>query len=202
MMSLQAEHFGILVVITLLDIVTLIHENKMIGKHQHYTDSKSVIVRLKDFGYKTDKQYDSTDYDVWTSTEYAIQLAGLVKMDLHHVKGHQREEMHEERGEQGPLTRTVYYNDWCDKEAEVERKEHLLPAQICYMDPPASAYLKTATTLITASSYKAIYDMKTIPVTEEYMCRKLGLLREVYTSINWKAMGTYFNTLQYPKRSR
>lgn len=194
MTSLRAEHFGVLVVITLLDIIALIHGNKTIGKHNHYTDSKSVIVRLQESNYKSDKQYDSTDFDVWTSTEYAIKLAGLVQMELHHVKGHQREEMHEEKGEQGPLTRTAHYNDWCDKEAEMEREEHLMPAQICYMEP-VSAYLKTAKTLITASSYKAIYDMKTIPAAEEYVSRKLGLTKELNKIINWKALGTYFNTL-------
>ena len=194
MTSLRAEHFGVLVVITLLDIVTIIHGNRIRGRHAHYTDSKSVITRLQEYEYMTDKQYDSTDYDIWKTTEKAIKMANLVQMKLHHVKGHQRESMHEDRCEQGPLTREAHYNDWCDKEAEQEREEHLLPAQICYMDV-ASIYLKTESTLITASSYTAIYERMTRPVAEMYVSRKLCLTREVNASINWEAMGYYFNTL-------
>ena len=194
MTSLRAEHFGVLVVITLLDIITIINGNKSIGNHRHYTDSKSVIMRLQEYEYMTDKQYDSTDFDVWKSTEYAISIATRVNMTLHHVKGHQRETMHEERGEQGPLTREAYYNDWCDREAEQEREEHQLPAQICYMES-ACIYLRTPTTLITASSSKAIYDMKTRPAAEEYVCKKLGLTKEVYKCVHWEALGNYFKTL-------
>ena len=66
---------------------------------------KLQITRLQDYEYMTDKQYDSTDFDVWKSTgEHAIELGNLVKLELHHVKGHQREAIHKERHEQGPLT--------------------------------------------------------------------------------------------------
>ena len=75
MTSLRAEHFGVLVVIAMLDIVTIIHGNKnILGKHTHYTDSKAVITRLQEYQYMTDKQYDCTDYDVWKATEEAMQV--------------------------------------------------------------------------------------------------------------------------------
>ena len=86
-------------------------------------------------------------------------MATLVEITLHHVKAHQREELHEIKGEQGPLTRGATYNDWCDKEAEQECEEHLLPVQICYIDV-ARIYLQTPTTLVTVSAYTAIYSMK------------------------------------------
>ena len=194
MTSLRAEHFGVLVVITMLDIVTLIHGHTIIGKHTHYTDSKAVITRLQEYEYMTDKQYDCTDYDVWKATEEAIQVATCVKMTLEHVKGHQRETLHEKKKEQGPLTREATYNDWCDKEAEHEREENLPPVQLCYMDP-AKIYLKTTMTLVTSSAYRAIYNMKTRPAAEEYVSNKLGMTDEIYESVNWEALGTYHNTL-------
>ena len=60
MTSLRAKHFGVLVVITLLDIVTIINGNNRRGMHSYYTDSKSVIMRLQEFDYMMDKQYDSS----------------------------------------------------------------------------------------------------------------------------------------------
>ena len=77
-------------------------------------------MRLQEFEYMTDKQYDSTDYDIWKATEEAIESAKLVEITLHHVKAHQREELYEIKGEEGPLTRGATYNDWCDKAAEQE----------------------------------------------------------------------------------
>ena len=194
MTSLRAEHFGVLVVIVLLDIVTIINGNSKQGKHSHYTDSKSVIMRLQECKYMTDRQYDSTDYDIWKETEAAIIEAKMVILQLYHVKGHQREDMHEVKKEQGPLTREATYNDWCDQEAEKEREDHLLPMQISYIEA-AKVYLKTATTLVTASSHKAIYEMKTRPAAEEYVSKKLGLTTKLYGMINWEAMGNYVNTL-------
>ena len=194
MTSLRAEHFGVLVIIVLLDIVTLIHGNSKKGKHAHYTDSRTVIMRLQETEYMTDRQYDSTDYDIWESTAEAIREAGMVTLKLHHVKGHQREEMHNVRKEQGPLTREATFNDWCDQEADKEREDHQIPAQISYIDA-AKVYLRTATTLVTASSHKAIYEMKTWPAAEEYVQRKLGLTMASYRMINWEAMGNYVNTL-------
>ena len=49
-----------------------------------------------------------------------MQVATCVTMTSEHVKGHQRETLHEKKHEQGPLTIEATYNDWCDKEAEQE----------------------------------------------------------------------------------
>jgi hypothetical protein len=199
MTSLRAEHFGVLAVVTLLDIVTLIHDHDKQGKNDHYTDSKAVIMRLQEQAVYTDKQYDCTDYDVWQTTVEAINIAEKVEINLHHVKGHQRETMHEIKNEQGPLTRYAYYNDWCDKECEKERETQHLSTQTCFM-APAKIYLRTSTTLITASAYKAIYEKKTHPAATIYVREKLGLTGQEMDSINWEAMGHYIDNLAISQR--
>ena len=73
MTSLRAEHFGVYVVVILIDIVTRIHGHTIKGQHTHYTDSKSVISRIEEEEYMSDKKYDSTDYDIWKETVYAIK---------------------------------------------------------------------------------------------------------------------------------
>ena len=194
MTSLRAEHFGVFVVVILLDIVTIIHEHKERGQHIHYTDSKSVISRVDNNEYMTDKKYDSTDFDIWKETVDAIKQARMINFELKHVKGHQRETLHEENKEQGPLTREATYNDWCDREADNEREEHQLPVQTCYIKA-AAVYIRTDRTLVTASAYTVIYDKKTTPNAEEYVRRKLGLTTREQNMINWEALGAYFNNL-------
>ena len=199
MTSLRAEHFGVFVVVILLDIVTRIHDHNGIGKHVHYTDSKSVISRVENNEYMTDKKYDSTDYDIWQETIESIQKAQYIKFEIRHVKGHQRETMHEEKKEQGPLTREATYNDWCDREAEREREEHQLPVQLCFLNA-AKIYLKIPRTLITASSYKVIYSKKTTPNAEEYVRQKLNLTVQEQKMINWEALGAYISQLAISQR--
>ena len=194
MTSLRAEHFGVFVVIILLEIVTRIHDHKDIGQHRHYTDSKSVISRIENNEYMTDKKYDCTDFDIWKETVEAVKEARMVNFELKHVKGHQRETLHELKSEQGPLTREATYNDWCDKEAEKEREDHQLPVQICYIKA-AAVYLRTERTLVTASAHSVIYDKKTTPSAEEYVGKKLGLTPCEQSMINWEALGAYFNKL-------
>ena len=194
MTSLRAEHFGVLVVVVLLDILTLIHGHDTSNKHTHYTDSKAIISRVNNDEYMTDKKYDSLDYDVWQETLRCIERAKYLNLNLQHVKGHQRETLHDVRGEQGPLTRQATYNDWCDREAEKERENHQLPAQICALEA-AETYLKIPRTLVTGSAFGVVYGMKTIPEAEEYVCSKLGITRRTYNSINWKSLGLYFQTL-------
>ena len=127
MTSLRAEHFGVFVVIILLDIITLIHDHKKIGRHTHYTDSKAVITRVENKEWMADKKYDSTDYDIWKETVQSVKSASKIQLNLKHVKGHQREVLHNVKREQGPLTRQATYNDWCDIEADREREDHQLP---------------------------------------------------------------------------
>jgi hypothetical protein len=172
----------------------LVHGNNTRGTHYHYTDSKAVVTRLNETQYWTDRQYDATDYDIWKETEKAIEAATLVDLNIQHVKAHQREELYNIRKEQGPLTREATYNDWCDGKAEDERAEQQKPAQLCFIDA-ACIYVQTSTTLITASAYKAIYDMKTRPAAEDYVCRKLGLTAEDYNLVNWEALGHYCQML-------
>jgi hypothetical protein len=199
MTSLRAEHYGVLAVITLLDIISIIYQHDEKSIHIHHTDSISVIGRLQDKKSMTDKHYDSTDYDVWKSTELAIVSATKVTFKLKHVKGHQRENMHENKKEQGPLTREAQYNDWCDGAAENEREQQRQPAQL-FAIKEAKVYLKTSTTLVTASAYKAIYERKTSPAAMMYVRGKLGLTDEDMRDINWKAMGLYINTLAISQR--
>ena len=199
MTSLRAEHFGVLVVIILLDVVAIIHGNRTKGNHQHYTDSKTVITRVENEEYMTDKKYDCTDYDVWKETVNAVSKAKLIGLELLHVKGHQREYMHEVLKEQGPLTREATYNDWCDKAAEVEREDQHLPVQLCFIKA-AIVYLQTKETLVTASSYSVIYTMKTKPNAEEYVRQKLGLTIMDQQRINWEAMSSYVKTLAISQR--
>ena len=199
MTSLRAEHFGVLVVIILLDVVTIIHGNTTKGKHCHYTDSKTVIMRVENEEYMSDKKYDSTDYDIWKETVNAVSNAKLVCFELAHVKGHQREKLHDVFKKQGPLTREATYNDWCDKAAEEEREEHQLPVQLCFINA-ATVYLKTAKTFITASSYNVIYNMKTNPTAEEYVRQKLGLTIRKQQMINWEALGNYIKSLAISQR--
>ena len=194
MTSLRAEHFGVFVIIVLLDIVTLIHGHDSIGTHIHYTDSKAVIARVENKEYMSDKKYDGTDYDIWKETVTTAKKAKYIQLDLKHVKGHQRETLYNIRHEQGPLTRQATYNDWCDIEADREREDHQLPVQLCTIEA-AVVYLKTARTLVTASAYSVIYGLKTTPIAEEYVRNKLGLTEDTYNKINWTAMGAYYNTL-------
>ena len=194
MTSLRAEHYGVFVVIILLDIVTLIHGHNAKGKHHHFTDSKSVITRVQNEDYMTDRKYDSTDYDIWQESVQALECARLIKIELVHVKGHQRETLHEVMKMQGPLTREATYNDWCDNAAEIEREEHQLPVQLCFINA-AMVYLKTTNTLVTASAYDKIYHMKTTPIAEEYVRQKLGLTLTEQAMINWEALGNYIKTL-------
>ena len=194
MTSLRAEHFGLYVAVVLIDMITQVHGHGTIGRHRHYTDSKSVISRVENEEYMADKNYDSTDYDIWKETIAAIEQANCIIFDFRHVKGHQREMLHNVRKEQGPLTREATYNDWCDIAAEREREDHHPPVQLCYINA-AKIYLKTARTLVTASSYNVIYKLKTIPAAEEYIRRKLGINEVEYEMINWEAMGLYFKNL-------
>jgi hypothetical protein len=92
------------------------------------------------------------------------------------------------------MTRYATYNDWCDKEAEKEQLEKKSPVQIRFI-PAAKIYLKTSTTLVTVSAYRAIYNMKTVPAAEEYVIRKLNLTRNQFSIINWDVLGNYCNML-------
>ena len=194
MTSLRAEHFGVFVAVVLMDIITIIHGHRSVSRHIHYTDSKSVIIRVQNEEYMADKKYDGTDYDIWKETVDAVRQASLITFEIKHVKGHQRETLHEEKKEQGPLTREATYNDWCDRAAETERNDHQIPVQLCYIKA-AKVYLKTARTLVTASSYEVIYRLKTIPIAEEYIRQKLGINDAEQKMINWDAIGLYFKTL-------
>ena len=194
MTSLRAEHYGILVVVILLDIVTIIHGHDTKSRHLHYTDSKAVISRLEEREYMSDKKYDCTDYDIWMETVHNAKQARSITFEYCHVKGHQRETMHTKNNEQGPLTRQATYNDWCDLEADREREDHLHPSQLCAIEG-ARIYLKTKSTLVTSSAYTVIYGMKTKPATEEYVCHKLGLTKRSFDKINWVALGSYFQAL-------
>ena len=199
MTSLRAEHFGVFVAIIFMDIITVIHGHRNRGRHIHYTDSKSVIMRVENNEYMTEKKYDSTDYDIWQESIKAVERATTVQFDLRHVKGHQRETMHKILKEQGPLSREATYNDWCDIAAETERENHQQPVQLCYLNA-ATVYLKTRTTLVTASAYTKIYSMKTIPTAEEYVRGKLNITVEEQNMINWDAMGNYTKTLAISQR--
>jgi hypothetical protein len=192
--SLRAEHYGVLAVIVLVEILTIIHGQRDTSTHRHYTDSKAVLTRLQEWTYMTDSQYDCTDYDVWKATEYEIAKLKKVEVEIYHIKAHQREDLHNKKKMQGPLTRYATYNDWCDKEAEKERMNHTSKAQVMYIKA-AKIYLKTPTTLVTASAYNAIYNRKILPEAEEYVLRKLSLNQQKYNSINWEALGNYINKL-------
>ena len=199
MTSLRAEHFGVLVVVVIMDIITIIHGHKREHKHTHYTDSTAIIERVENKAYMSDKKYDCTDYDVWKETVNLLAKATSLNLQLHHVKGHQRETLHMTNGRQGPLTRQATYNDWCDIAAELEREEHQPPVQLCRI-PAAVIYLQTRTTLVTATSYGTIYDLKTKPVAEDYVSTKLGLTQGAFQSINWVAMGAYMKNLAISQR--
>jgi ribonuclease HI len=199
MTSLRAEHFGVFASIILLDIITMIHGHTDAGEHTHYTDSQAVIDRLNSTYYFNDRQYDSTDYDIWKETENAIKKAANITFTLKHVKGHQKEDLYEVRKQQGPLSRAATYNDWCDSAAETERLAHQKPIQKHFM-PAATIYLKTPITLVTASAYRVIYDRKTIPAAQEYVITKLSLTKDTYDMINWEAMGSYMKALAVAQR--
>jgi exonuclease III len=194
MTSLRAEHFGVFAIVILLDILTRIHDCREQRTHVHYTDSMAVINRLNDEQYMPDKKYDCIDYDIWKETEEAIKKANYIRLELRHVKGHQRETMHEINGKQGPLTREAMYNDWCDGQAERERDKHNEPAQLHYIEA-AAVYIRTKRTLLTAFTHKAIYDKKTSPNAEEYVRMKLGMTITQQNMINWTALGAYFRKL-------
>jgi hypothetical protein len=197
--SLRAEHFGVYIVIVLLDIITLVHKNDTIGQHIHYTDSKAVITRLENTDYMTDRQYDGTDYDIWQETLAAIKNAKSVQFVLRHVKAHQRETMYEINKKQGPLSRAATYNDWCDNAANIEREQHPSSVQICFIKA-AKIYLQTKHTMVTASAYTKIYYMKTEPMAEEYVRRKLVLTKNEQKLVNWEAMGNYMKNLAISQR--
>ena len=199
MTSLRAEHYGVLVIVVFMDIITIIHGHRTPHKHKHYTDSKAVIDRMENSDYMSDKQYDCTDYDIWKDTVKLTLKAKNLNLSLRHVKGHQRETMYNIKGEQGPLTRQATYNNWCNTKADSEREEHHLPAQLCRIEA-AEIYLKTSTTLVTASAYGVIYDLKTRPSAEEYVCNKLCITRGVFDTINWAAMGAYMQKLAFSQR--
>ena len=199
MTSLRAEHFGVYVTIILLDIITLVHGHRTVGKHIHYTDSKAVIDRVNNREYMSDKKYDTTDYDIWKETVEAVRQARFITLELKHVKGHQKETLYDVQGKQGPLTREATYNDWCDNAAEIEREDHQIPVQLCFIQA-AAVYLKTPRTLVTASAYNVIYNRKTIPVAEDYVREKLALTAAKQKMINWDALGRYFKMLAIPQR--
>jgi hypothetical protein len=199
MTSLRAEHYGVFASIVLLDIITLVHGHDIKGTHVHHTDSKAVIDRLQGNIYMTERQYDSTDYDIWKETEEAIRRAKNISFDIRHVKGHQRETLHTHNRQQGPLTRAATYNDWCDKEAEREREKHQTPRQLCYI-PAAKVYLQTDTTLVTSSAYGVIYNKKTMPAAVTYVCQKLSITMDEYRTVNWTALGMYATSLAIPQR--
>ena len=194
MTSLRAEHYGVFVVVILLDIVARIYDHKTIGYHTHYTDSKSVISRVEDNEYMTDRKYDCTDFDIWKETVDAIKHLQMVRLEIKHVKAHQREMLHEDNGEQGPLTREATYNDWCDRRAEQERAENHMPVQLCFIKA-AAIYLKTDTTFVTASAHSEIIKKKTMPIAEDYVRQKLGLTIAEQKMIHWEALGEYYNKL-------
>jgi hypothetical protein len=199
MTSLRAEHYSIFVTVILLDIITLVHGHTHTGEHTHYTDSKTVIDRLKGMTYMTNKMYDSTDFDIWKETVAAIRQACNISITIKHVKAHQREYLHQHQKQQGPLTRAATYNDWCDKAAAAEREENNTPTQFYYMNE-ASIYLQTKRTLATASSAAIIYRQKTVPAAEIYVCNKLNITTAEYNLINWKAMELYVTSLAIPQR--
>jgi ribonuclease HI len=199
MTSLRAEHYGVFTSIILMDIITLVHGHTVAGRHMHYTDSQAVIERITKTHYMTDKQYDTTDYDIWKETEDAIQKATNVIFQLRHVKGHQKETLYIKKAQQGPLTREATYNDWCDNAAESERIKHSLPVQKGFLQA-AEVYLKTPRTLVTASAYRVIYDRKTEPAAQEYVRNKLSLTMESYNTVNWEALGSYMKSLAISQR--
>jgi hypothetical protein len=199
MTSLRAEHYGIFVTVILLDIITLIHGHTQVGTHYHYTDSKAVIDRLQTEYYMTDRRYDTTDFDIWKETEQAIKHARWIIFKINHVKGHQREHLHEKLKKQGPMPRAATYNDWCDNAAELEREDNQIPRQLYYMQA-AAIYLKTNKTLVTASAYDVIYKNKTAPAAAIYVCNKLKLTSAEYKTINWKALELYMASLAISQR--
>jgi hypothetical protein len=199
MTSLRAEHYGIFATVILVDLITLVHGHRTISQHIHYTDSQSVIDRLQKFTYMTDRQYDTTDFDIWMETKQAIQRAQHIQFQIKHVKGHQRESLHIDQNKQGPLTRAATYNDWCDRAAETEREKHNLPVQLSSI-PAAVVYLQTPSTLVTASAYSVVYDMKTVPAAEIYVKRKLSLTTATFNLVHWKAIGMYMKALAISQR--
>ena len=146
MTSLRAEHFRVFVAVVLMDVLTKVHGHETISRHHHYTDSKSVILRVENEEYMADKKYDSTDYDIWKETIDAIEQANYIIFEFRHVKGHQRETLLNVKKELGPLTREATYNDWCDIAAEIEREDHQVPVQLCYINA-AKVYLKNSTNI-------------------------------------------------------
>lgn len=194
MALLHTEHFGVYVTIILLDIITVVHGHNMTSTHVHYADSQSVIDRLTKYEYLTDTQHDATDYDIWKEMETALQQAQFINFELKHVKGHQRESLHDDNGKQGPLTREAMYNDWCDNAVANEREDHQLPVQHCAI-LAVVVYLSTPQTLVTTSTYPVVYGLKTIPAAEMYVKRKLTITGTIFRSINWEAVGTYVKLL-------
>jgi hypothetical protein len=87
MTSLRAEHYGVYASIILLDIITLVHGHRSVSQHTHYTDSQSVIDRLQKFSYMTDRQYDTTDYDIWTETKKLFNKHNILNSRSNMLKG-------------------------------------------------------------------------------------------------------------------
>ena len=60
--------------------------------------------------------------------------------------------------------------------------------------------MKTKETLITASAYRVVYDLKTQPKAEEYTKYKLGINNTVFEVVNWTAIGAYIKQLAISQR--
>ena len=138
-----------------------------------------------------------TDYDLWVETTKV--LANIkCKHQFVHVKGHQ-DDFIAHGNQQGPLPRHAFWNVQMDKLAARTRQSNAAPPLTPFI-PSSKIALMIDGSAVTTSTSRVIRDILVANPMEEYIRERENWTKQVFHSVDWKAMDRAMGALSIHKR--